>query len=128
MAAVVIDAVMISAVEVVPLTMLSKAHAEVAAIVLGVVLAAAYLATSVALAGRTPGQALLGLTVVDEATGERIPAARGVLRSLVVAVELFGAMSLLLPLAAVEVVSVAATGRSVTDRVFGTAVVAGGDG
>ena len=105
--------------------MLSHANAEVAAAVVGVALATVYFASFVALAGRTPGQALLGLTVVDDATGDRVPPGRAVLRSLVVVVEVAGAWSIMLvaggPGRACP--QCATTGRSLTDRVFGTSVV-----
>lgn len=124
-AALIVDLLIIAAVEVVPLTMLSKAHAETAAAMIGVVLATVYTAAFVALAGRTPGHALLGLTVVDEATGELVPPARALSRSLVVVVESLAACTLLAPLALVEFVAVAISGRSLTDRLCRTAVVTG---
>lgn len=122
-AAVVLDAVVIAAVLVAPLRTLD----DVAGPVVGAVLAVTYLAGFVTLAGRTPGQVLTGLTVVDHATGELVPPGRALLRSVVVVVELSGATSILAPLVIAEIVAAGRSGRSLTDRLFGTSVLATGD-
>ncbi|MGI8983120.1 MAG: RDD family protein [Acidimicrobiales bacterium] len=125
LAALVIDAVVAGAILVVPVKLLSDAKAEVAAAVVGAAIATVYLGAFVALAGRTPGQGLLGLTVVDHATGDRVPPGRALLRSLVVVAEL--ATAVFAPVAVAEVIAVAASGRSLTDRLFRTSVVAAAD-
>lgn len=121
-AAVLLDVVVLAAILVAPLRALDGA----AAVVVGLVLPAAYLAAFVALAGRTPGQVLTGLTVVDHATGELVPPGRALLRSVVVVAELWAAMSVLAPLVIAELVAAARSGRSLTDRLFGTSVLATG--
>lgn len=103
MAALTVDAVLAGAIVAGPVIVLSNAKAEVVAAVVGVVLASLYFAAFVALPGRTPGQALLGLTVVDAATGGPVAPGRALLRSLILVVELLGASwMLLLPVALAE--------------------------
>jgi hypothetical protein len=129
LAALTVDAVLAGAAVAGPVIVLSNAGAEVAAAVVGVALATVYFAAFVALSGRTPGQALLGLTVVDTASGGPVAPGRAVLRSLVLVVELLGASwMLLLPVALAELVAAVAGGRSLSDRLFGTSVVAGAAG
>jgi uncharacterized RDD family membrane protein YckC len=121
-----LDVAIAAAVMVVPLTALSHAHLEVVAGGLGVVTATAFLAVPVARKGRTLGQSIVGLNVLDATTHRLIPARRAVLRSLVVVLEVAACPTLVLAIPAViEWVSLVGSGRTVTDRVFGTAVLSG---
>lgn len=125
LAALTVDAVLVGIVLAAPVTLLSNAKAEVVAVVAGVLLATLYFAAFAALPGRTPGQALLCLRLVDHASGEAVTPGRALLRSLVLVLELLGAAWMLLaPVALAELWSVVASGRSLTDRLFGTSVVA----
>lgn len=108
---------------VVPLTALSHAKLEVAA-ALGVVSATACLAVPLAWKGRTLGQSLVGLFVLDHTTGRPVSAMRAVLRSVIVVLEVVAAPMLILSVPAlVEWVSLAGSGRTVTDRFVGTVVL-----
>ena len=123
LAALLIDAVVIAAMLQAPLQVLSDA---VAASLVSGALATVYLASFVTLAGGTPGQMLTGLTVVDHATGRLVPLGRALLRSVVVVVEVALAMSVLAPLVIAELAAATKSGRSLTDRLFGTAVLVAG--
>jgi hypothetical protein len=124
LAALAVDVILTGAVLWVPAVALSGAGHEVAAAVLTVVFATTYVGGSVAVAGRTAGQRLLDLTVVHVATGGRVPPGRAVLRSFVVVVEVVAAPSITFGVPALaELTAVATTGRSLTDRLVGTAVV-----
>jgi hypothetical protein len=126
LAALTVDVLLLGALLVVPLSVLSHGNAEIAAAAIGVVLATLYFGAFAALAGRTPGQALLGLRLVHGATGGPVPPGRALLRSFVLVLELLGSSwMLLLPVAIAELVAVVAGGRSLSDRLFGTSVVAG---
>lgn len=92
------------------------------------VLAAGTVYSSVAIlaTGRTPGQALIRLRVVDAATGIRPPPERVVARSLLVVGEVVAAPTVILAAPAVtELVVAAVTGTGLTDRITGTRVVLG---
>jgi hypothetical protein len=126
LAALVIDVAIAGAVLVLPLTALSHQKLEVVAGIVGVGFATAYLAVPLAWKGRTFGQALVGVIVVDETTSGPVSAVRALLRSLVVVVEVAGVPTLILAVPAlVELVSLAASGRTFTDRVFGTVALSG---
>ena len=81
LAALAIDVAIIVAVLVVPLTALSNAKLEVEAVVLGVAMATAYLAVPLAWKGRTLGQSLIGLFVLDYETGRPVSLVRAAFRS-----------------------------------------------
>lgn len=125
-AALAIDVAVVGAVGVVPLTMLTRAHLEVVAAVLGIGAATAYLAVPLARKGRTVGQSLVGLFVVDVATGRPISATRAVARSLIVVVEVVALPTTIFAVPAlIEVISLTRCGRTVTDRLLGTDVLSG---
>ena len=125
LAALVVDVAIAGAVLVAPLTMLSHAGMEVVAGLIGVVAGTLYLSGLLGRQGRTVGQSVLGLTVVDRATMTPLAPGRALLRGLVLVVELVAAPTFLVVVPVAELLSVHATGRSLTDRVVGTAVVAG---
>jgi len=118
--ALVIDVIVAGAVLVVPLTALSHAGQEVAAALVGAVAATSFLALPIARRGRTLGQSLVGLAVVDATTMGRVGLARAYLRSFVVVVEAVFVTTLLPVL---DFVAVVASGRSLPDRMLGTSVV-----
>jgi hypothetical protein len=125
LAALTIDAIILGAVLVVPLTAMSHAKQEVAAAVVGVGVAATYQAVLMAWRGGTRGQTLLGLAVVDAATGGRVPLPRLLARGVIVSVEVAGAVAIILaPIAIAEVMAAGANGRSLTDRLLRTEVLA----
>jgi uncharacterized RDD family membrane protein YckC len=125
LAALVIDAVIVGVGVGVPVQSMSNAHEEIAAVILGVVCATAYFAVLVAEFGRTVGQRLVGLAVVDASTREPISYPRAIVRSLVIVLEVIAAPTLFLaPPAVAELIAMQSTGgRSLTDRLLGTAVV-----
>lgn len=124
LAALAIDVATSGAALVVPLTALSHAKFEVAAAVLGVGAATAYLAVPLAGKGRTFGQSLIGLLVLDYETGRPVSAPRAVLRSVIVVLEVAAVPTLILAVPAlIEWLSLAGSGRTVTDRLLGTVVL-----
>lgn len=124
LAALAIDATIVGAALVAPLTALSHAKHEVTAVVVGVAAATAYFAGLVATRGQTVGQAVLKLTVVDARTSRRLPLSRAVIRSLIVVLEVAAVPTVMLsPAAIAEAIAVQSTGRSLTDRLLGTAVI-----
>lgn len=117
LAALTIDAGISLAVLVLPLTVLSDGGREVEAAVAGVVVATVYLALPLARRGRTVGQSLLGLTVLDEETGRPVSNLRAVLRSLIVVLEVVGIPTMIFAGPAVlEYLAASRSGRSLTDR------------
>jgi hypothetical protein len=91
---------------------------------LGVGFGTVYLAVPLAWKGRTFGQSLVGVFVLDARTGRPVSAVRGLLRSLVVVLEIAAAPTLILAIPALaEWVSLAGSGRTLTDRLFGTVAV-----
>lgn len=124
LAALAIDVTIVGGALIVPLTAMSHAGQEVIAGIVGVGVATAYFAALVAGRGRTVGQSLLGLAVVDARTLRRVPPGRALLRSLVVVLEVAGTPTLLLAAPAIaELVSTLHSGRSITDKVLKTSVV-----
>jgi uncharacterized RDD family membrane protein YckC len=124
LSALALDVAIAAALMVVPLTVLSHAHLEVVAGGLGVAAATALLAVPVARKGRTLGQSLLGLCVLDATTHRPIPVGRAVLRSLVIVLEVAAFPTLVLAVPAViDWVPLLGSGRTVTDRFFGTVVL-----
>ncbi|MGH9225615.1 MAG: RDD family protein [Acidimicrobiales bacterium] len=123
LAAVVVDMVILGAGLTVPLTALSHAHLEVVALFAGIGAGVLYMAVLVVLRQQTIGQRLLGLAVVDAETLGPCPPGRAFVRSLIVVVEATLALSMLAPVAIAEIVAVQATGRSLSDRLLGTAVI-----
>ncbi len=124
LAALAIDVAVAGAVMVVPLTTLSHQNREVVAGILGVGFATLYLAVPLAWKGRTFGQSLVGVFVLDASTGRPVSAARALLRSLVVVVEIAAVPTLILAIPALaEWVSLAGSGRTLTDRLLGTVAV-----
>jgi uncharacterized RDD family membrane protein YckC len=119
-----IDTVLLSAVLVAPVTVLSDAGHEVAAVASAVLPTAAFLGGCVARRGRTIGQSLLGLSVVDADTLGRVPPIRAFPRSLIIALEVLGTATIILsPPALAELASARLTGRSLTDRLLRTTVL-----
>ena len=124
LAALAIDLAVAGAALVVPLTALSRAKLEVMAAVLGVAAATAYLAVPIVWKGRTLGQSLVGLFVFDFTTGRRVPALRAVVRSTILVLELAAVPSIVLAVPALsELVLLAVSGRTVTDRLLGVVVL-----
>jgi len=124
LAALVIDVALVGAALVVPLTAMSHARYEIVAGVVGVSGATLFLAVPVATRGRSIGQSLLGLAVVDTRTLGRISFGRSILRSLVVVLEVTGIPTFILAVPAVaELTAVGCDGRSLTDRLLATSVV-----
>ncbi|MGD9792184.1 MAG: RDD family protein [Acidimicrobiia bacterium] len=119
-----IDIVVLCVGLVTPATMLSNAHLELAALASGLVVATAYFAAPTARGRGTIGQRALRIAVIDTKSGRPPTPARSTIRSLVVVVEMLLAVSIALGVVALlEVLSIAASGRSITDRVLGTDVV-----
>ena len=124
LSALALDVAIAAGVMVVPLTALSHAQLEVVAGGLGVVAATAFLAVPVARTGRTLGQSLVGLRVLDATTHRPVPAGRAVVRSLVIVLEVAAFPTLVLAVPAViDWVSLLRSGRTVTDRFFKTVVL-----
>lgn len=108
----------------VPVLALSRAGLGVAAAVLGVAAATSYLAIPLAWKGRTLGQSIVGLVVLDTATNGRVPAWRAFARSFVVVLEVTAMPTVILAVPAfVDWMALALTDRTVLDRVLGTVVV-----
>lgn len=121
LAALAIDVAIVGAVLVVPLTALSHQNLELVAGIVGVGFGTAYLAVPLAWKGRTLGQSLIGLFVLDAVTSRPISAIRALLRSLVVVLEIAVSPTMILAIPAlVEWASLAGSGRTLTDRLFGT--------
>jgi hypothetical protein len=126
LAALAIDALIVAAALVVPLTAMGHGK-EVAAVVVGVAAATAYFAGLVLPRGQTVGESLLRLTVVDAQTLQRPRSVRRLLRSLIIVLEVAGAWTVILsPPAVAEAASALLTGRSLTDRLLRTSVVTTG--
>lgn len=124
LAALAIDVGIVGGVLVVPLTALSHAKLEIAAGVVGVAAATTYLAVPVAWKGRTLGQWLVGLFVMDARTNRPLPLLRAILRSVVVVVEVALLPSLVFAVPAViELAVLSASGRTLTDRLLRTSVL-----
>jgi hypothetical protein len=123
LAALAIDFAVVGVVLVVPLTAMSHARQEVAAGVVGGVAGTIYLGGPIAAFGRTLGQSVLRLRVVDARTGARIGFARALLRSIVVVLEVAAALTLIFAIAGLaELMAAATNGRTLTDRLLRTAV------
>lgn len=128
-AALTIDLVIVGLVLVAPLTAMSHAKQEVAAAVIGLGVTAIYQAGLMAWRGGTIGQSLLGLVVVNAATGGRVALSRLLARGVVVTLEVAAAFTIILaPIAIAEGIAAGANGRSLTDRLLGTNVLATGRG
>ena len=123
LAALFVDVAVSGAVLIAPLTMLSHAGMEVVAGLVGVIAGTVYLSGLLGPQGRTVGQAVLGLTVVDRATMAPLAPGRALLRGLVLVIEVVATPTLLVVVPVVELLLVHVTGRSLADRVLGTAVV-----
>lgn len=124
LAALAIDVAIIGAVLVVPLTALSHAKLEVVAGILAVSVASAYLAVPLSCKGRTLGQSLVGLSVLDAHTNQAVSVPRVVLRSVVVVVEVAAVPTLIFALPAIiDLIAVGTSGRTLTDRLLGTSVL-----
>ncbi len=103
---------------------MSHAKHEVAAAVVGLGVGTVYMATLVDVRRRTIGQSLLRLAVVDATTLERVNASRAIVRSAIVVIEVAAAATMIFSVPAIaELVSVVASGRSLTDRLLRTSVV-----
>lgn len=122
--AVLVDAVIVGAVVLGPTMALSRAHREVLAVVVGIALATVFLAYPLATRGSTVGQWVVGITVVDAATRRRLSFPRALARSFVVVLEAAAFPTVFLaPPAVVELVFLYTSGRTLTDRMFSTAVL-----
>lgn len=109
----------------IPITVLAHAGHDIAATLVGLAAGTTYVGLPVALLGHSPGQGLLGLQTVDAATAASLPLGRALARSLVTALEVLGAFTLIFALPALaDLVFASISGRSVLDRVFRTAVLA----
>lgn len=124
-AALLIDIAVVAGVLLLPVTGLSDAEREVLAGVLAVGAPTLYMAGFTAWRGATLGQSALRLRVVDADSLAPIAPTRSVLRSLIVVLEVGATATVILaPLAIAEVAAVRSSGRSITDRLMGTRVVA----
>jgi hypothetical protein len=125
MCALAVDVAVAGAFLYIPLTALSHADQEIAAVLVGLAAGTAYLGLPLVWRGQTLGQGLLDLHTVDAATGGFLPLGRALGRSLALALEVLGAATFILAIPAVaDFVAVSATGRSLLDRLFRTAVLA----
>lgn len=123
-AALAIDVAIVGAALVLPLTAMSQSKQEVAAALVGVAVATIYLAAPVVWRGRTIGQSLLRLAVVDTRTQRPLQLSRALLRSVIIVVEVAAIPTIILAIPAIaELMSVVGTGRSLTDRILRTSVV-----
>ena len=123
LAALAIDITVVAAVLVAPLSAMSHARQEVAAAVVGVAVGTIYLGGPIAAFGRTLGQSVLRLRVVDARTGTRIGLARALVRSTIVVLEVAAALTIILAIAGLaELTAAAVDGRTLTDRLMRTAV------
>lgn len=119
-----IDIVVAGSVLYAPVTALSNAGAEVAAGVVGVTGAMLYLALPTARRGHSLGQLLLGIRVLDTSTRTPPPLPRAMVRSLVVAVEVIAAPTVIMAVPAIaELVALSSNGTTITDRLLRTTVV-----
>lgn len=119
-----IDVVVAGSVLYAPVTALSNAGAEVAAGVVGVAGAMLYLAVPTARWGHSLGQLLLGIRVLDASTRTPPPLPRAMVRSLVVAVEVIAAPTVIMAVPAIaELVALSNNGTTLTDRLLRTTVV-----
>lgn len=124
LAALVIDVLVIGGVLSFPMTAMSHAKHEVEAFAVGAGAATILLGSLTAWRGCSLGQSLLGLRVVDWITLERIGVLRAFLRSFIVVLEVAGAYTLVFGFSALlELIAVALSYRSLTDRLMGTSVV-----
>lgn len=124
LAALAIDVAIIGAALVAPLTVLSNAKHEIVAGVLAITVATASLAVPLSWKGRTLGQSLVGLVVTDVRTNRPVPVARAILRSVVIIVEVAGVPTLIFAApAAVELLALSTSGRTLTDRLLATSVL-----
>lgn len=124
LAALTIDAIILGAALVAPLTAMSHAKHEVAAAVVGIGVATIYQAGLMAGRGGTIGQLLLGLAVIDVATGGSVALPRLLARGAIVTLEVAAAFTIILaPVAIAELIAAGASGRSLTDRSLRTEVV-----
>lgn len=124
LAALTIDAVVLGVALVGPLTSMSHAKHEVAAAVVGIGTATVYQAGLAAWRGGTIGQSLLGLAVVDAATGGRVTLTRLLARGVIVTLEVAAAFTIVLaPVAIAELAAAGGSGRSLTDRLLRTEIV-----
>lgn len=118
-----IDLAIVGLVLVAPLTALSHAGLEAVAWVVGIGAAVAYLAVPISRSGRSPGQRLLRIEVVDSGSHRRLPASRAVVRGALLVGEVFLMVAFVgLPLL-LEWASMARSRRSLVDRASGTVVV-----
>lgn len=120
-----IDTAVVGAILVVPLTMLSHAELEMLAFGVGIAAATTYLAVPVTTRGASLGQAVVGLSVRSIAGRTMISPLRATVRSLIVVLEVVGAATIIFGLPAlIEMVALTSRGRTITDRVLGTSVLA----
>ncbi len=119
-----LDALVAVVALVVPLTALTDARHGGLAAVTGFAVAVAYLGVPIAACGRTLGQRVVGLRVVDARSGPGSASAGPWHRSAIVVAELAAAASLVLAVAvAAELVATAADSPSLTDRLLRTRVI-----
>ena len=123
LAALAIDVVILGAALLAPLSAISDAKHEVAAGALGIGTATVYQTLLISLWGGTVGQLLLGLRVVDVATGRRVAMARLLARGAIVALEVEAVPTVILAAPAIAELVSAGAGGSLTDRLLGTNVV-----
>jgi hypothetical protein len=119
-AALTVDAATVCGALYLPLTALSDAGLEAVAAIVGLAVAAFAFALPIWWRGGTLGHQLLGLAVVDASTMGAVGLGRSVARSLIVAGETV-LITTLLPL--LDLALVAATGRSLSDRLLRTSVI-----
>jgi RDD family len=127
LAALAIDVAIVTGVLVVPLTAMSHADRTTAAATTGVAVAMIYLGAPVALVGRTAGQWILRLRVVDARSGRGIGPVRALLRSAVVVIEVVATLTMYLAfVAVVDLIAAVPQRRTLADRLLRVAVVRGG--
>jgi hypothetical protein len=123
--ALLIDTLLIGAALVIPLTAMSHAGHEVMAAVIGVSIGTAWLAVPVVLFGGSIGQLALRLRVVDAVKGGPLSLVKAMTRSAIVALEVAVAPTFVLAGAGLcEVIACASNGRSLTDRLLRTYLIA----
>jgi uncharacterized RDD family membrane protein YckC len=121
-AALAIDVVVVVSVLGLPMSAISRSDLTVIATFLTV--GAIYLGAPLAIGGASLGQSILRVRVVDAESGNRIGPVRALLRSSVVAMEVAAALTIVLALVGiVDLAAATSNGRSLTDRLFRTAVV-----
>lgn len=124
LAALAIDAAIVGGVLFLPLTALSHSKLEIVAAIIGIAVATTYFAVALAWQGRTLGQSLVGLFVVDARTNRPVPVVRALLRSVVIVVEIALVPTLMFAIPAfIELVVLSASGRTLTDRLLETSVL-----